>query len=47
MTQSDLVNPDHFVPSINVGSARYPDNRITKYKERNSYQSKYQQRKQR
>jgi len=40
--KSDLVYPDYFVSSNNVGLAKYLDNRNRKYKERNSFQSKGQ-----
>jgi len=45
--QSDLVYPNHFVSSNNVSLARYWDNRNQNYIERNSFQSKCQQCKQR
>ena len=45
--QSDLVYPDYFGLSNTVGLARYSGNRNHKYEERNSFQSKCQQFKQR
>jgi len=45
--QSDLIYPDYFVLSNNVGLTSFPDNQNRNYKERNFLQSKCQQRKQR
>jgi len=45
--KSNLVYPEYFVSSNNIGLARYLHNRNRKYKEQNLYQSKCQQRKQR